>query len=698
MLVKIENSVINQTGVFFPFKAKLAKLGIVAAQCVANCENSFIPIKLVNLSDRPVTLYKHTKLGQFEVYTGNNCEDIFLLDEIDSNPKVNVLLEQVEKNSNLCLDQKEVAKSLLKEYANIFSQNKKDIGFCKLVKHEIDIKANAPVQQIHGKVPLHVEEWVDKQVNDLKDLGIIRDSTSPWSAPVVVVKKKNGDFRMCVDYRRLNSITVKPVYKIPDSQSLFNHLSGATMFSAIDVSSAYYQCEIREEDKKLTAFTTRNGHFEFNRMPFGLSGAPFSFQRLMHAILRDENWLLCLIYLDDILIFSQSFEEHIERIRVIFDKIKQSGLKLSPDKCNFFLNEVKFLGHVVSSDGLKTDPDKIKALKEWPLPATVTEMRQFLGFANYYRKFVRSYAELTVSLETMLKNSSKKSFAKNDNTPLQWTTEGKDAFLEIKHHLCEAPCLTFPIRDCKYILDADASHCAIGCVLSQVQGGSEKVIAYGSRKLSNSEKQYCITRKELLAVYYFVTHFKQFLLGSKFVVRTDHKALKWLLNWEKPNTSQYCSWIAELEIYDFKIEHRAGDKHTNADFFSRPFEKCQQCELIHPDPKNKRNTKILYLSENDDKLHLITDLHQKLGHVGENKLLSFINENEIPNSKHLVKRVIRDCIPCSHRKVVHYTRNCKSFSSPFPFHTIALDIAGPLPYTKQGNKYLLSVIDVFSFQ
>ena len=204
---------------------------------------------------------------------------------------------------------------------------------------------------MNGTVPLHVENWVDNQVENLKKMGVIRNSNSPWAAPVVVVIKKNGDFKMCIDFRRLNSVTIKPMYRIPDNQSLFNHLAGATMFSTIDVSNAYYQCEMRESDKISTAFTTRKGQFEFNRMPFGLSGAPFTFQRLMHTILREENWLLCLVYLDDILIFSRDFDEHIERIKIIFEKIKQSGLKLAPSKGDFFLPEVSFLGHAVSKNG-----------------------------------------------------------------------------------------------------------------------------------------------------------------------------------------------------------------------------------------------------------------------------------------------------------------------------------------------------------
>jgi len=696
---RVDNCVCEKEGVFYPFKLKLAKLGIIGAQSVSYCVNGFVPIKLCNIGDKETTLYKNTTIGEFEINFGKDGKEgyIRMLNETNDGSCIDILLDKVDKNEILNEDQKSTAKNLLKMYSSVFSKNKNDIGFCDLVKHEIDLKTNSPVQQVVGKVPLHVEEWVDRQVENLKDLGILRDSVSAWSAPVVVVKKKNGDFRMCIDYRRLNSITIKPMYRIPDCQSLFNHLSGSEIFSTIDVSNAYYQCELREDDKKLTAFSTRKGHFEFNRMPFGLSGAPFTFQRLMHTILREENWMLCLVYLDDVLIFSKNFEEHISRTEIILEKIKQSGIKLSPSKCNFFLEEVSYLGHTLSKRGLHTDPKKISALKEWPLPSTVTEMRRFLGFINYYRKFVKSFAHQTTILESVLTNSSKNCTKKNDHTVLTWDENSKKAFTTLKMALCSAPCLSFPMRNCTYILDTDASYSAIGCVLSQVQNGCEKVIAYGSRKLSKTETNYCITRKELLSVYYFVTHFKQFLLGSKFIIRTDHRALKWLLNWDAPNTSQYCSWVAELEIYDFSIEHRAGERHTNADFLSRPFEQCQQCELNHENPKPKRNVKICHITEEGSVFNQAKNVHCKLGHIGEKKLFSVLKgTGNNTGLQEIVKNVINNCKFCAQRKVAHYANEEKHFTASKPFQTIALDIAGPLPTTKMGNRFLLCIVDIFS--
>ena len=221
----------------------------------------------------------------------------------------------------------------------------------------------------------------------------------------------------------LNSVTKKTTYPIPAAQQLFDTLGGSQYFSSIDLSSAYYQCEIEEKDKKLTAFGTRRGHYEFNRMPFGLCGAPFTFQHMMHMVLRAENWEQCLIYLDDILIFGKTFEEHLHLLRNILTRIREAVIKLSPDKCEFFLNQLCFLGHIITQKGIQTDPKKIEAVVNWSKPNTIEELRSFLGFTNYYRKFIDSYADLVEPLETLMKNSSKGNINLQKKTIQNWTVE-----------------------------------------------------------------------------------------------------------------------------------------------------------------------------------------------------------------------------------------------------------------------------------
>lgn len=700
--MKVTDIVGDKFGSFCPDNNKLGNLGLVAANSIAYCVNKQVPVRLVNVSDKGIKLRKNFVVGTFNIENENEyLGNVNVISRTKVDNDFNALLNNVQSNTFLGDKYSREAIHLLRSYKDVFSQQKFDIGYSKIVKHEINIKENSPVQQIVGKVPLNLEDWVDEQVKNLKDRGVIRESNSPWCAPIVVVKKKSGDMRMCIDYRRLNSITIKPIYKIPETETLLSHLHGAKIFSTIDVSNAYYQCGIKESHKQFTAFSTRKGHFEFNRMPFGLCGAPFTFQRLINTILRNENWLTCLTYLDDILIFSENFKEHIERLRQILGKIREAGIKLSPSKCKLFCSQVSFLGHVVSKDGIHTDPEKIKVLKTWPEPRSVSEMRRFLGFANYYRRFIKNFSELANPLHELIKDSSIKMHKRNDTTSLQWTQKSLESFNKLKLLLCESPVLSHPKIGGEYILDTDASFNTIGAVLSQVQNGVERVIAYGSRKLSKCEVKYCITRKELLSVYFFVTHFKQYLLGSKFVVRTDHKALEWLLNWDAPNTSQYCSWIAELEIYDFSIRHREGIKHTNADFLSRPFEPCGQCDLMHFNPQPKRNVKILKISDNPKiktiKEEEIRAIHQNLGHIGRDKLKSVIEKCGYNASWSKISDVIQNCMQCCERKGpgklermhLHYTASR-------PFEKIAMDVAGPLPLTRSGKRYILSIIDVFS--
>ena len=399
---------------------------------------------------------------------------------------------------------------------------------------------------------------------------------------------------MCVDYCKLNSVTKRVVYPIPATQQLLDSLSGALYFSTLDLSQGYHQIPVAEEDIQKTAFATHRGQFEYKRMPFELSTAPSTFQRLMHIVLKNENWQKCLIYLDDVLIFGQSVDEHIQRLKAVLQRIREAGLKLSPSKCFFLKKEVDYLGHVVTSAGIRTDPKKIEKVKQWPLPKTIKQLRSFLGFCGYYRRFIKQYADLARPLETLCVESAPnldKSKKKHQDISENWTSQHDSAFNSLKLALTTAPVLSYPNETGTFILDTDASNIGIGAVLSQIQNGTERVIAYESRKLTKPERRYCVTRKELLAVYSFVKHFHHYLFGRAFQVRTDHKALLWMLNWRKPNTSQYCLWKAELEMYEMDVTYRPGKQHTNADALSR-LPNCQQCELKHENPVSRRYVKV----------------------------------------------------------------------------------------------------------
>jgi hypothetical protein len=565
---------------------RLSKRNVLAADALyksTGLKGNKIMIRIINPIREHNTLFKGTKLGRIQILP--DFSSVNMLDNSQEKDSTVVVKEILDLHANeISESQMSQLEKILYRFKSIFSCSSTDVGCIKNVKHEIETGNQKPIAVNPRRIPLHVEEKVDDLVQDLERKDIIVKTSSSWNFPIVVVPKKNGDIRMCVDYRRLNAVTERPIYYIPDSKQLFDCLEGAKYFSSLDLSMGYHQIEMSPNDVSKTAFTTRTGQYAFKRMPFGLCGAPQSFQRVMAAILREQNWKHCIIYLDDILIFGKTLEEHNGRLCSVLQCLAEAGVKLSPGKCSFMKRQTVYLGHVVDGNGLRTDPRKIDIIRKWPVPQITKELHTFVSLAGYYRKFIDGFSKIVRPLEVLLRDSKGKL--------TNWKEIHTEAFNTLKQRLSEAPVLAFPRKQGMYILDTDASHETVGAVLSQMHNGEEKVIAYASHALSKHELQYCVTRKELLAVYKYVKHFQHYLIGQKFLIRTDHRALTWMLNWRKPNTSQYCSWIAELENYDFDIEFRKGEQHINADALSR-YPQCHQCDLRHDDPKLKRNIKLL---------------------------------------------------------------------------------------------------------
>ncbi|KAL2087962.1 hypothetical protein ACEWY4_016790 [Coilia grayii] len=350
-------------------------------------------------------------------------------------------------------------------------------------------------------------------------------------------------------------------------------LSTARWFSTLDLASGYWQVELTPRARRAVAFCSRKGLFEWNIMPFGLCNAPATFQRLMDHVLVGLQWEICLVYLDDVIILWSDVEQMLHHLSQVFDRLRQANLKLKPGKCCLFHREVGYLGHIVSAHGVATDPQKILKIQERPVPTSVSEVCQFVGLASYYRRFVRDFAAVACPLYELTKK----------NSSFRWTPLCQEAFEKLKNLLTSAPILGFPRDSGELILDTDASNVGIGSVLSQVQDGEERVLAYGGRRLSTTEQNYCTTRRELLAVVEFATHFRQYLLGRHFVVRTDHSSLQWLIRMKEPE-GQLARWLENLGEYNFRVKHRPGRHHANADALSR--RPCRDvCPCKVPDPK-----------------------------------------------------------------------------------------------------------------
>ena len=587
----------DQHCIFSGSREKLADREILVGDSIIKNDEGWILVRLMLLEGRTV-LHTGTTLGYVEgLKTIENNENlnirrVSLMETRIDETKINQILKDIADNVSEKINSKDKDQlmKLLRMNKDVFSQHKYDIGKANLVEHGIDTEKCKPIAFRPRKIPLGLEKDVDRMVDELLKENIIKPSNSPWNFPLVVVRKKNGDIRMCVDYRALNAKTSRPIFPIPSSEELFDTLGGSKYFSSLDLSSGYYQVPMKETDQEKTAFNTKRGQYEFTRMPFGLCSAPATFQRLMNMVLRKENWSKCVVYLDDILIFGHTITEHNERLNEVLMRIRDAGLKLSPSKCHFLKTEINYLGHIIDGNGVRTDPAKIKCIKEWILPSCTKELQTFLGFCNYYRRFIKDYALTSEKLSGMLKGENK----------FIWNDERKAAFYELKERLLSPPLLSLPTQDGQYILDTDASQNSIGAVLSQIQEGEEKVLSYASKSMTKSERMYCITRKELLAIYIFTRKFKHYLLGRKFIVRTDHQALKWLLKWDNPNTSQYCVWRAELEIFDMEVQYRKGEDHVNADALSR-LPPCEQCLIKHTDPKKKRNVRVQTWNYDDKK-------------------------------------------------------------------------------------------------
>ena len=447
------------------------------------------------------------------------------------------------------------------QYKDQFSRSSHDLGCTNLVEHTIKTTPNCkPVKLRPYRIPLAKREFAESEIEAMAKKGLIEPSYSAWSAPAVLAPKRDGTLRFCVDYRRLNELTIPDSHPLPRIDDALDALGGSSWFSTLDLKSGFHQVSIAEEDRPKTAFSIPgSGLWQWRVLPFGLINSPSVFERLMERVFAGLTFLILLIYLDDIIVYSKTFEEHLENLGIVFERLKEANLKLNPKKCNLLCRKVAFLGHEVSESGISTDPSKVQAVKEWPQPNTATEVRQFVGLASYYRKFIPSFATICKPLHKLTEKDAK----------FVWTNHCQSAFDTIKQLLTSAPVLSYPLLEGQpFLLDCDASNVGVGAVLSQLQNDEEKVISYFSKCLSRSERQYCTTRKELLAVVLAVKHFHHYLFGQKFTVRTDHGCLQWLMRF-KNCEGQIARWIETLSIYTFTVVHRAGRVHNNADSLSR---------------------------------------------------------------------------------------------------------------------------------
>ena len=677
-------------------------------------------------------------------------------------------IAQLEE-TDLTSEQRGLAAELLEEYADIFVEEGKPLGRTTLLYHHIDTGLSAPIKVRGRRIPPFQRQAVDEILEEMLQQGIIEPSTSPWSSPLLLVKKKDGSMRCCIDYRQLNDITVKDAYPLPHITECLEALAGSNYFSVLDLKSGYWQVPLDSSSRPRTAFATHRGLFEFTVLPMGLANGPAFFSRLMNRILSDLLWERCLVYIDDTVVMGVTFHQHLENLRLVLERIRQAGLQLNPKKCQWFQSSVKYLGHVVSAGGIETDPATTERIRNWPRPESVKELRIFLGLTNYYRKFVLRYAHVAGPLHRLT----------SKNVRFEWTDECEEAFRVLRNELCRAPILALPDfseAGGRFVLDTDASDRAIGAVLSQRQkSGPDRVVAYGSRCLSSAEQNYCVTRKEMLALVHFLKEFRPYLLGKTCVVRTDHHALQWLQTFREPS-GQVARWLQRLQEFDFVVEYRANPKHTNADALSRrPFRahgNCPSClertdapevaavtleygwdraELLRAQKEYSASAHVLAWIEQGrpepPKLSdptAIPELGSLIAHwpslLTERELLCYEADGDAyprlflpPTWRDHALRQVHDAPGGGHRgkegtfrklqqqfwwpgmrnsadQWVDQCGVCGQLRGPnpniraplwpieesAPLQRLAVDVVGPLPRTRAGNRYILTMIDPFS--
>ena len=535
--------------------------GVCVPRVVVPDRFEHVPVQVMNVTTRPIILKAGTVVSTLTPV------------QVADDPVTEVCVEETPEHLNTLLEQVDVSvgqevveklRKLVCRYRDVFSEGEYDLGDTNVVQHVIDTGQSQPIKQQLRRQPVHLLEKIDDEVARMLNAGVIEPTCSPWASNVVIVKKKDGSLRFCIDYRRLNDVTRKDVYPLPRIDACLDAMGGAKYFSTFDLRSGYHQVQMHEVDADKTSFVTRQGAFRFRRLPFGLCNAGSTFQRLMDIVMKGANFEICLVYLDDIIVYSEDADDHLRRLEIVFSRLRAAHLKLKPSKCKILQKSVTFLGHVVSDEGLATDPEKISAVINWPRPVNQTEVRSFLGLCSYYRRFVRDFAAVASPLHALT----------GKNKVFRWDEACEQSFQQLKIRLTSSPILAMPTDSGHFILDTDACDISIGAVLSQVQDGAERVIAYASRKLSRPEFNYCVTRKELLAVVYYVKAFRMYLLGRPFLIRTDHSALQWLRKTPEP-IGQQARWCEILEEFQFEIQHRPGRSHTNADAMSR--RPCRQC-------------------------------------------------------------------------------------------------------------------------
>lgn len=685
-------------------------------------------------------IYKGTTIGYLQRKTNHNLNELSVL-QIEDDEEV-VTLEDHKIGHIKDEKLKNLFKETLLEFSDVFSKTPKYMGKTNLVEHKIDVGDAKPIKSKAYRVSQKEKNIIDRQIAEMEKYDIIRPSQSPWASPVVLVKKKSGESRFCVDYRKLNDVTRKSAYTVPNIDDILTYLGNSKYFSTLDMYSGFWQVPISEDSKQYTAFQTQgHGLWEFNYMSFGLCNAPATFQALADRVFRDMKWKEILIYMDDIIIFSKTIEEHLSKLRKVFQRLRNAGLTLKPSKCEYLKEKINVLGYSVSREGLQPDESKLIAIRNFPTPKNVKSVQSFLGLCNYYRKFIKNFSQLAKPLYEVTHKDRK----------FIWGGSQEEAFQILKEKLCTAPVLAHYNPEKPTELRVDGSLLGVGAVLLQEDEERRKhPIAYASRTLSKAEKNYTITEIEGLAAVWALRYLRSLIYGKPVKVVTDHHALCWLKTLKDP-IGRLARWAITLSEFDYTIEHKSGVAHKDADCVSRhpvlPPEEVEEVDTFllettdiqefqnkdetirklvkaveHPEnasiglAKRAKNFRlengVLYrINSNNTGRNKLLVIPKALvgeimyshhseplcGHLGMAKTLHKIKDRYYWDGLQKdVERFVKGCADCQARKG-QQNRKPIGLLQPIPvgtpFERIGIDLLGPFRKSRNGNTMIVVATD-----
>uniref|UniRef100_A0A1Y1NGJ5 RNA-directed DNA polymerase n=1 Tax=Photinus pyralis TaxID=7054 RepID=A0A1Y1NGJ5_PHOPY len=696
----------------------------------------------------PVTLQNVTKLIEFYVIPELRQSVILGIDfwakmgiiadisrgewYFSSKEEHSVQIKHIESQSDLSTVQQVRLDAIVQDYFNTFKEN--ELGCTSIVKHKI-ITNSPPIKQRYYPVSPYKQKLIDAELDKMLEQGVIEKSCSAWSSPVLLVPKKDGSQRFCVDFRQLNQVSERDAYPLPFMSSILSKLGSTKYISSLDIKSAYWQVALDEESKQYTAFTVPGrGLYQFTRLPYGLHNAPATFQRLVDVVLGPDLEPFVFCYLDDIIIVTPNFEKHLTVLSEVLHRLRNAGLSLNKEKSKFCRPELKYLGYVVNHSGLHVDLDKVQCIINLPKPVNLADVRRLLGMVSWYRRFIPSHSDLVAPLTNLLKK----------DVTFQWDAPCEESLGKIKEALISAPILTIPNFEKPFILQTDASNVGIGAVLTQIYDDQEHVICYLSRALTRTERKFSVTERECLAVLWSVEKLRCYLDGVKFTVITDHHSLVWLNNLKDPQ-GRLGRWVLRLQQFDYDIVHRKGLDHVVPDFLSRAINPNDEGVELH----------LVEVSDVHDPWYL--KMIDKINHyplqytkwrVVDNKIYKRMEANfkelrdpsdcwklvlprelrkeaihschDVPLSGHLgiyktFSRVSRFYYwPSMRNDIIRYIKSCKTCQSTKPeqkapaghmgnalipdkpWQIISFDLVGPLPRTSRGYQFIFVVTDIFS--